>query len=459
MSRTTTTARGDVLTEDVLDFDLDDSDAVTPAGGDDLDLGELASQAALVEIDENEIVQATGRSGTDWDAWNRTQIRSLRALEADVARMLATPEAAMTRAERFEYVKALRALDDLKWLIMRENMGLVRSYTSRFTSTSNPVDTEDYHAAGQLGLMKAIATYDPDRDETSRARFSSWAHMLVVREVHQAVRSAEYNHMQPGDFDKRPKVQKASAYMEVQCEERGISDLAALLFAAVGGDVKSRQLLATILVGYYEDRPDAADRTATVLRQVTEAAARMRKPRVATDRAAKGSARAKKPVVQSAGGQPGQESPESVRVSGDTMIYTLLACMTGTALKTVQRVLDSHRHDSIFAPVGGEREPGTTTLADLIPDETDVPGEVFAALSRRAFASVALKVLTERERLVVIRRTGLDGEPVENLDNLGQKLGLSRESVRQIEYKAYAKLSHPAVLAHLLNLDEHVDAA
>jgi RNA polymerase sigma factor (sigma-70 family) len=61
-----------------------------------------------------------------------------------------------------------------------------------------------------------------------------------------------------------------------------------------------------------------------------------------------------------------------------------------------------------------------------------VAGEQLRALLAR---------LTEREREIVRARFGFDGEP-ERLIDIGQRLGLSAERVRQVEERALAKLRH-----------------
>lgn len=51
-----------------------------------------------------------------------------------------------------------------------------------------------------------------------------------------------------------------------------------------------------------------------------------------------------------------------------------------------------------------------------------------------------LEQLPEREKRVLTARFGLDGEPVQTLDELGRELGVSRERVRGIESAALVKL-------------------
>ena len=52
-----------------------------------------------------------------------------------------------------------------------------------------------------------------------------------------------------------------------------------------------------------------------------------------------------------------------------------------------------------------------------------------------------LDILTSREALILRERLGLGGQPVHTLESIGDKLGLTRERVRQIQNLALRKLN------------------
>jgi RNA polymerase sigma factor (sigma-70 family) len=128
--------------------------------------------------------------------------------------------------------------------------------------------------------------------------------------------------------------------------------------------------------------------------------------------------------------------------------YEQIAEAAGLNVTQVARVLNPPRMQSIHTPVG---EDGDTELGDLLPDAAVSPeSEVLTRMAIEQLQKHGLSILNERELFVLGRRFGLDGEPRQNLQQLGDMLGLSREAVRQQEMKALAKLNHPSVLFHML---------
>lgn len=63
-----------------------------------------------------------------------------------------------------------------------------------------------------------------------------------------------------------------------------------------------------------------------------------------------------------------------------------------------------------------------------------------------------LQMLPDRERNVVELHFGLNGQLPMTLENIGKKMGVTRERIRQIEYKAMRKLRRPSVTVQLKGL-------
>jgi len=124
-----------------------------------------------------------------------------------------------------------------------------------------------------------------------------------------------------------------------------------------------------------------------------------------------------------------------------------VSAAAGVTVAQVRRVLAPPRLTSLNQPAGDD-ESGE--LADSIPSkEVGTEATVMSKLMIGALAQFGLKALDAREHYIMVRRFGLDGEPVEKLADIGESLALSREAVRQIESKALAKLQHPIVLGKL----------
>jgi len=101
----------------------------------------------------------------------------------------------------------------------------------------------------------------------------------------------------------------------------------------------------------------------------------------------------------------------------------------------------TRRPISLDIPVGDE---GETRLGDFIEDQRGFePVDTITAEDLKAQLQDILETLSPREREVLTLRFGLeDGRP-HTLEEVGQKFGVTRERIRQIESKALRKLRHP----------------
>ena len=109
----------------------------------------------------------------------------------------------------------------------------------------------------------------------------------------------------------------------------------------------------------------------------------------------------------------------------------------------VRWMLKASQHSiSLATPVG---EEGDTELGDLIEDEDapPPPDTTYQHLLREELAAALLN-LSPREARVLELRFGLQDGRSYSLQEVGQKFGLTRERIRQIEKNALRRLRHPA---------------
>jgi len=97
---------------------------------------------------------------------------------------------------------------------------------------------------------------------------------------------------------------------------------------------------------------------------------------------------------------------------------------------------------SLETPIGEEED---SHLGDFIEDhEARAPAEEASFTLLREQLDDVLKTLTEREQKVLRLRFGLDDGRARTLEEVGQKFGVTRERIRQIEAKTLRKLRHPS---------------
>ncbi len=105
----------------------------------------------------------------------------------------------------------------------------------------------------------------------------------------------------------------------------------------------------------------------------------------------------------------------------------------------VEHALASDRVEMALDDIGtvGDERPLRETLAD---DNQPAPDYEVLARGLREDVRKALAVLNRREAEVVIQYFGLSFEDAQTLQTIGERMGLTRERIRQIKERALAKM-------------------
>jgi RNA polymerase primary sigma factor len=116
----------------------------------------------------------------------------------------------------------------------------------------------------------------------------------------------------------------------------------------------------------------------------------------------------------------------------------LAARLQETPERTQELLMLADEPVSLDLPIG---DGDTGQLSDLIIDDsTALPLDQVGVLMLHADVEEILDDLTPRERLVLRLRFGLEGGRTHTLEEVGSRLGVTRERARQIESKALTRI-------------------
>lgn len=109
-----------------------------------------------------------------------------------------------------------------------------------------------------------------------------------------------------------------------------------------------------------------------------------------------------------------------------------------TAERVTELITASYRPASLDAPIG---EDGDTQLQDILPDKSVVSADyTVARQGLHKLVDELILYLDERELDIIRFRFGLNGGDERTLEEVGERFGVTRERIRQIQNAALKKL-------------------
>jgi RNA polymerase nonessential primary-like sigma factor len=116
-----------------------------------------------------------------------------------------------------------------------------------------------------------------------------------------------------------------------------------------------------------------------------------------------------------------------------------IASLVGRPVEEVQDILALSEHaTSLDAPLDNDPQ---SSLMDMLPgDSEDAPDTQAEQHEMTLLVRDWLSKLPDKQRLVIMRRFGLDNDDPATLETLAEEMGVTRERVRQIQQEALVKL-------------------
>ena len=117
-------------------------------------------------------------------------------------------------------------------------------------------------------------------------------------------------------------------------------------------------------------------------------------------------------------------------------------CIDNELLMMLRSRKKREREVSLYEPIGQDKEGNEIRLLDIMEhSQTDVVERMELDNNVRNMLALLERVLTKRERDIIIHRYGLYGEREMTQNEIGEYLGISRSYVSRMEKRALHKLA------------------
>ena len=115
-------------------------------------------------------------------------------------------------------------------------------------------------------------------------------------------------------------------------------------------------------------------------------------------------------------------------------------CIDNELLMMLRARKKSAKEVSLYEPVGTDKEGNEIQIYDLCTEKEDILYTLERQEAVEALRKAVNTVLDDRERDVIIRRYGLNGDKEQTQQEVGMVYGISRSYVSRIEKRALLKL-------------------
>jgi RNA polymerase sporulation-specific sigma factor len=117
-------------------------------------------------------------------------------------------------------------------------------------------------------------------------------------------------------------------------------------------------------------------------------------------------------------------------------------CIDNEVLMHLRNRRKNHREVSLYDPIGVDREGNEISLLDVLGTDAEIVADEVELNVVMQWVRDFVHSLTDKERLVLDLRFGLNGQPRLTQRDIAKRLGISRSYVSRIEKRAVRKILH-----------------